>query len=560
MGERLADRRIRLLVALFGLVLVFALGKTTWLQAVRGPSLDRLALSQQRETITVPARRGTIYDRQGVELAIGEEAITVYANPKEVENRRRVAALVARELGLEEADVLAALSDTSKGFVYVARKVDPERARALEERELPGLGFYPEERRVYPQRKVAASALGYAGTDNKGLAGLELAYEDLLAGSDGKKTVVRDPFGRVLDVVDEKPARDGADITLTLDHRLQAQVERVLRETRAEWGAKSATAIVLDPRTGEILSIAQEPGFDGNEFPDTDPERVRLRAVTDTYEPGSTFKVVTVAAALEEELVDPSTAFYLEDEIQVADRVIHELEPRPPESLTVTQILERSSNVGVVRLALELGRRDLARWIDRFGFGHKVGIDFPGESKGIVLPRREWSGSTIGTVPIGQGIAVTALQMAAAYSAIANDGVLVQPHLVWRVGDEKVGPVKERRVISSPTANQLLEMMHGVVLEGTGTRAQVPGYTVAGKTGTAAKVDPDGTYSTTRYVASFVGIVPATSPRLVILVAVDEPKGDIFGGVIAAPAFAEIARIALAYLDVPPDAPKRASE
>jgi cell division protein FtsI (penicillin-binding protein 3) len=553
-AERLADRRIKLLLALFGLVLVLALGRTAWLQAVRAPSLDQLALDQQRETIALPARRGTVYDRLGVELAIGEEATTVYANPKEITNPRHVAELAAADLGLDESEVLAALSDRSKGFVYVARKADPEKAQVLEERGLPGLGFYPEERRVYPQRKVAASAIGFAGTDNKGLSGIELEYEDALAGVDGEETLVRDPFGRMLDVVGEKPVSDGQDIHLTIDHRLQAQVEQILRETRAEWGAKGATAIVLDPRSGDVLALAQEPGFDANEYATTDPERVRLRAVTDTYEPGSTFKVVTVAAALEDELVGPTTPFYLDDEIEVADRVIHELEPREPESLTVTQILEQSSNVGVVTLALELGKRRLAGWIKQFGFGSRVGLDFPGESKGIVLRRREWTGSTIGTVPIGQGIAVTPMQMVAAYAAIANGGAVVQPHLVSQVGERKTEAPPERRLISSPTASQLLTMMQGVVSEGTGTRAQVPGYTVAGKTGTAAKVDPGGGYSDTRYVASFVGIVPATAPRLVILVAVDEPKGDIYGGVIAAPAFSKIAALALEYLDVPPDA------
>ncbi len=555
MAERLADRRIRLLVVIFGLLFALALARSAWLQAVRAPELDRAAIDQQRETHDLPAHRGTIYDRMGVELAIGEEATTVYANPREVTQPRRVADIVARDLGLDEHAVLTALTDRSKGFVYLARKADPAKAQALEARRLPGIGFYLEERRVYPQRKVGAAVVGYAGTDNRGLAGVELAYERALRGSDGRETLVRDPFGRMLDVVEEKPVRDGEDLYLTIDHRLQAQVERVLRKTRAEWGAKGATAIVLDPRTGQLLALAQEPGFDANEFADAGPERVRLRAITDTYEPGSTFKIVTVAGALEEELVGPSTRFYLEDSIQIADRVIHELDPRGPASLSVTQILERSSNVGVVTLALKLGKRRLASWIDRFGFGARAGIDFPGESRGIVLPRREWTGSTIGTVPIGLGIAVTPLQMAAAYAALANGGVLVEPHLVARVGGREAAEPSTRRIVSTPTAGRLLTMMQGVVSEGTGTKAQVPGYTVAGKTGTAAKQDPGGGYSDTRYVASFVGAVPATSPRLVILVAVDEPKGDIFGGTVAAPAFAEIAALSLQYLDVPPDAP-----
>jgi cell division protein FtsI/penicillin-binding protein 2 len=558
--RRLANRRIRLLMAAFALVFAVALGRAAWLQAVRAPDLDELASSQQREQVTLPAHRGTIYDRHGVELAIGEEATTVYANPKEISSPREVAPVIAQDLGLDSDQVLAAISDRSKGFVYVERQADPEQAKVLEERDLPGLGFYREERRVYPQRKVASAAIGFAGVDNEGLAGLELAYNDALAGEDGRETIVRDPFGQLLDVVDEEPVEDGEDVYSTIDHRLQAQVEQVLRETRAKWGARGATAIVMDPRTGEVLAIAQEPGYDANTFASVPADRVRLRGVTDVYEPGSTFKVVTVAGALEEELVGPETSFYVEDEIHVADRVIHELETRDPEMLTVRQILERSSNVGVVTLALELQKRRLAAWIDRFGFGRRVGVDFPGESKGILLERKHWTGSTIGTVPLGQGIAVTPIQMVAAYGAIANGGVSVAPHLVSRVGGDEVPAPKERRVISAPTASQLLEMMQGVVAEGTGTRAQVPGYTVAGKTGTAAKPEPTGGYSDTRYVASVVGVVPATAPRLVVLVAVDEPQGEIFGGVIAAPAFAEIAGFALQYLDVPPDAPDAEAE
>jgi cell division protein FtsI (penicillin-binding protein 3) len=264
---------------------------------------------------------------------------------------------------------------------------------------------------------------------------------------------------------------------------------------------------------------------------------------------------VTVAAALEEGIVSPSSRFYLPDQIEVADRVIHEDESRAPESLTVAQILARSSNVGAVTLALELGRKRLAAWIDRFGFGHRAGIDYPGESPGIVLPQREWTGSTIGTVPIGQGIAVTLVQMAAAYGAIANGGEWVQPHLVEKVAGKDVAAPERRRVVSEATARKLITMMEDVVSDGTGTRAQVSGYTVAGKTGTAEKPDPSGGYSDTRYVASFAGVVPASSPRLVILVSVDEPQSEILGGVVAAPAFAQIAKVALQYLDVPPDAP-----
>jgi cell division protein FtsI/penicillin-binding protein 2 len=553
---RLANRRIRLLVALFALVFAATLARAAWLQAVQAPGLEELAASQQRETISLPAHRGAIYDRTGVELALGEKATTVYANPGEIREPRRVAGAVAEVLGLEEDEVLEKLADTSLGFVYLERKADPELAAELADREIPGLGFYPEERRTYPQNEVASSLVGYAGTDNDGLAGLELRYDSVLAGDDGEQTIVRDPLGRLLDVADTKAVRDGADITLTIDHWLQAQVEQVMLETRAEWDARSTTAVVVDPRTGAVLAMAVAPGFDANRYGDFREGRVRNKAVTDTYEPGSTFKVVTVAGALEDRLVSPGTTFLLEDSIQVSDRVIHEAEERPTEALSVSEILSRSSNVGAITLALELGKTRLSWWIDRFGFGHKTGIDFPGESSGIVLPPEKWTGSSIGNVPIGQGIAVTPIQMAAAYAAIANDGVWRRPHLVTRIGSVELPPVERRRLFSRKTARALTRMMADVVLEGTGTEARVPGYTVAGKTGTAAKPNERGSYSRRKYVASFVGFAPASAPRVVILVAVDEPRGNIYGGTVAAPAFARIAELALPYLEVAPDAPE----
>jgi cell division protein FtsI (penicillin-binding protein 3)/stage V sporulation protein D (sporulation-specific penicillin-binding protein) len=310
----------------------------------------------------------------------------------------------------------------------------------------------------------------------------------------------------------------------------------------------------MDPSTGAVLAMAVAPGFNANRFATTRADRHRNRAVTDTYEPGSTFKLVTISAALQEGIVTPRTSFQLAPTIRVADRVIHEAHIRGTERLTVRQIVEQSSNIGTVTIAERLGAGRLASWVDRYGFGHRTGIGFPGESAGFALPLDEWSGSTIGTVPIGQGIAVTPLQMARAYSAIANGGRLVEPYLVERVGGRTVGHGRGRRVVSRNVSKQMLSMLRGVVLEGTGTEAAIPGYTVAGKTGTAAKVDPGGRYSTSRYVASFVGMVPATRPRVVIMAMVDEPKGAIWGGVVAAPAFQQIARFAVQHLEIPPDA------
>ena len=557
MSARVANRRIRLLLAVFALLFGVAFLRAAWLQGVRASSFGRVAASQHSEDITIPAARGTIFDRGGVQLAIGEQATTVYADPRLVQNVRREAAVAAQVLRLDPAQVETALSDRRRGFVYVARKADSARAAKLQRRHLAGFYFYPEERRFYPQSALAAQVLGYAGVDNHGLAGLELSLDRVLAGRPGRERIVKDASGQVIDTVPSQSERDGRDVYLTLDHTIQANAQVVLKQTLARWHAKSATAIVLDPRTGGVLAMAVAPSFDANAYPQTWRVFQRNRAVTDTYEPGSTFKLVTVAGALSDGLVSPSTSFVLQYSIHVADRIIHDAEPRGTETMTVAQILARSSNVGAITLAEKLGQHRLAQWISRFGFGRPTGIDYPGESQGIVVPEKHWSGSTIGNVPIGQGIAVTPIQLASAYAAIANRGVWVRPHLVDHVGDGSSVAALRRRIVSRPVAAQVLGMLKNVVLDGTGTLAAVPGYQVAGKTGTAAKVDPDGTYSNSRYVASFVGIVPASRPRLVILVSVDEPHGAIWGGVVAAPAFSQIAQFDLQYLEggITPDAP-----
>ncbi len=557
MSAKVANRRIRLLLAVFVLAFGIAFLRAAWLQGVRAASFGRLASSQHSEDVVIPAARGTIYDRGGVQLAIGEQAQTVYADPRHVTDPTGEAATVARILRLDPNDVYRALTDRTRGFVYVARKADPALAAKLVRKGLPGLGFYPEERRFYPQFALASQVIGYAGVDNHGLSGLELSLDRRLAGQPGRERIVKDASGQAIDTVVSRSERDGEDVYLTLDHTIQSNAQAVLRNTVQQWHARSATAIVLDPATGAVRAMAVAPGFDANKYPEAWRELQRNRAVTDTYEPGSTFKLVTVAGALSERLVSPSTRFTLQYEIQVADRRIHDAEPRGTETMSVAQILSKSSNVGAITLAEHLGRHRLVRWISRFGFGRPTGIDFPGESPGIVLPEDRWSGSSIGNIPIGQGIAVTPIQMASAYAAIANRGLWVRPHLVDHVGDGRTVRPARRRVVSRWVASQLMGMLKNVVAEGTGTLAAVPGYQVAGKTGTAAKPDPNGGYSTSRYVASFVGVVPASRPRLVILVSVDEPRGAIWGGVVAAPAFAQIAKFDLQYLDggVPPDAP-----
>jgi cell division protein FtsI (penicillin-binding protein 3) len=547
------NRRIRLLLGVLVLVFAALLGRAAWLQGVRAESLGRMAAKQHRETITLTAPRGTIFDRNGEVLAIGEQATTVYADPQQVRAPRAVATAAAQTLGIDGDALYERLVARRGSFLYVERKADATKAAALAKRHLAGLFFYPEERRTYPQASVASHVLGYAGVDNKGLAGLELKFDKVLSGKPGSETIVRDPFGQAIDVVAERPERAGRDVFLTLDQTIQANAELTLRQTVSKWHAKSGTAIVLDPRTGDVLAMAVAPGFNANHFGQTPPAVSRNRAVTDVYEPGSTFKLMTVAGVLSDGLVTPNTSFVLPYSIHVADRVVHDAEERGTETMSVARILAQSSNVGAITLAERLGRDRLYNWIRRFGFGQRTGIGFPGETPGFVLTPNQWSGSTIGNVPIGQGIAVTAVQMAAAYGAVANKGVWVQPHLVDHVQGHPRRKAHARRILSRTIAAELNAMLQNVVTEGTGAYAAVPGYKVAGKTGTAQKPDSHGGYASNRYVASFVGMVPASNPQLVILVAVDEPQGAIWGGVVAAPAFAQIASYDLQYLEVPPD-------
>ena len=557
MTSKVVNRRIRLLFVFLALALAGSLARAVWLQGVRAQPLSRLAAKQQRQTVELPARRGTIFDRNGVPLALGEQATTVYADPTQIRNARLVALAAEKALGLDAETIFPQLTDKSRAFVYLKRKADAAEAVLLQRRKLPGVGFYAEERRRYPQGTVGAQVLGFAGQDNQGLAGIELQLDDVLRGRPGRETVIRDPFGRVVDVLSETAEREGSDVFLTLDHRIQAKAEDVLRRTVRQWGAKSATAVVLDPSSGEIYAMATAPTFDANRFAEASLDAQRNRTASDTYEPGSTFKLIPVAGALAEGLVTPHSAFTLATSIRVADRVIHEHEPRPTVRMTVADIVAQSSNIGAITLAQQLGSERLASWVDRFGFGKRTGLDFPGETAGLVLPLERWSGSTIGNLPIGHGIAVTPVQMAAAYAAVANNGVWLQPHLIEHVAGRPAARVERRRILPPAIASQLATMLTGVVAEGgTGLAAAVPGYHVAGKTGTAAKPLADGSgYSTSRYVASFVGFVPATRPRLVILVTVDEPT-TIWGGVVAAPAFQELARFALQYLEVPPDNPE----
>jgi len=399
---------------------------------------------------------------------------------------------------------------------------------------------------------MAGQVIGAVGTDDRGLTGLEMHHDKTLRGADGERKVVKDALGGPLEVEAVVEERPGEDLTLTIDADVQAQTERVLAGIGSRFRPAGATAIVMDPRDGSILAMANWPRLDPNKIGEADPEAMRNRAISFNYEPGSTFKAFTVAAALEEGLVTPSTPFGLPPTIQVADREIGEAHDRGAVSLTVAQILAQSSNVGAVKIGLLTGRRKLYEWIRRFGFGGPTGVDFPGEERGIVPAPQGWSGSTIGNVPIGQGLSVTAIQMATAYAAIANGGTLPRPHLVRSSGGRDLSPGPVRRVLRRRTARQLRQMLKGVLAAGgTASEVSVPGYELAGKTGTAEKVI-DGAYSKTKFVGSFVGFAPAERPQLLVAVSVDEPQGSYYGGTVAAPAFGEIATFALPHLGISP--------
>jgi cell division protein FtsI/penicillin-binding protein 2 len=545
---RLVERRIGLLFALFLVLLAAAILRATWLGTVEAGGLKERALTQQTEQLGVPARRGTITDRHGVELAVSDDATTVFANPFLIKNPARVSARLAPVLGMPQEELLKTLADRRKGFVYLKRKLDANRGARIERMKIEGIGTVVEPKRTYPQGALASQLLGAVGTDNWGLSGLEQSHDSELRGSDGKRKLVKDAMGEAVSLVEVKRSKPGKDLHLTLDAPIQQRTESVLDDVGRSFHPRGSTALVMDPRSGQILAMANWPRVDANRLVDS-PGYVRQnRAVAASYEPGSTFKAFTISGALEQHLIKPDTMFDLPPTINVADRTIKEAHDRGPVTWSVADILARSSNVGAVRIGMSLGATRFDRWVRRFGFGRGTGIDLPGEQAGIVPRLRDYSGSSIGNLPIGQGLAVTPIQMATAYTAIANGGLLRSPYIVQ--GDQKPA----RRILSRRTAGQVSHMLEGVLGPfGTAQEARVDGYKLAGKTGTAQKPDGHGGYSKTNFVASFIGYAPARKPRLLVAVMVDEPRGGIYGGEVAAPAFEKIMEFALPYLRIPPD-------
>ena len=483
-------------------------------------------------------------------IAASEDAATIFAVPSEVRKPALAAKRLAPILDLSEGE---ALDDVTAETSYspLARKVDLPTAQRIERLSLAGIGEDPDSRRTYPQGELATQVVGAVGVEDEGLTGLERSENSALEGEDGERRMVIDVKGEPIRMETAHEAEDGEDVKLTLDSAIEQKTEEVLAEVGETYAPKGATAIVMDPRSSQVLAMANWPPVDPTDLSSASPEDLINRATGFTYEPGSTFKAFTVSAALEEKRVTPETTFTLPPQLQVADRTIEDAEARPTVTLSVAQILAQSSNVGAVTIGLEIGSQRFSKWIERFGFGQPTGVQFPAEEQGIVPALDEYSGSTMGNLPMGQGLSVTPMQMMAGYQAIANGGVLRRPQLVEQVGDEPVHEPKGHRVIEAGVAAQVREMLEGVLeAGGTASAVSVPGYTLAGKTGTA-QVAENGTYSETKYVASFIGFAPAQDPQLLIGVVVDQPQGEIYGGSVAAPAFGKIAEFALPYLGVP---------
>ena len=597
------DRRLRVLLG-FGL-LAFAgvIGRAVQVQVVDAQSLAARAVSQYTRTIQVEPQRGTIYSADGKELALEQPAKDIYVDPADVHQphreaakladlldytvpyavkrptrkvllgmtkreRRTVLAFVAKRDGrarrasarrrAEVARLYTSLTAKKTSFAYIAQQLPYGRANRILAAHLPGINALLSNRRLYPYGTLGAQLLGFTNSDGSGGGGLEDLLNRYLAGRPGLQEIITSPAGQSLDTLTLRSVRRGRNVRLTIDSNIQAEVQTVLAETQRKWHARSATAIVMDPRTGAVLAMASAPTFDPNGVHDLSTsafDRLTPNLATNmVYDPGSVFKVVTFSAALDNHIITPDEVFRnLPYELQLGGHTIHDDEPRGPITYTAAQILRYSSNIGTIKIAQMVGPTLLERWISRYGFGARSALAYPGESNGIVLPLKDWSGSSIGNIPIGQGVSVTPIQMASAYQAIANGGVMVEPHVLAGVQGVRAKKLWTREILPQEIDHELVRMLEGVVDLGTGTHAQIPGYVVAGKTGTAQKIDPKtGTYSDSKFVASFIGFLPAMHPRVEIEVVVDTPHGSIYGGSVAAPAFEQIGTWLTAYMGIPP--------
>jgi cell division protein FtsI (penicillin-binding protein 3) len=554
-------RRVIVVATLLGLGFFMIAGRLFHLQVLRAEEFAQLADRQHQKTLAVEAGRGAIYDRSGKILAINMEVPSVFGAPKYVSDPRATAARLSRVLKTDMRQLESKLR-SERDFVWLARQLEPERAEGLQGLSLEGIGVISEGRRFYPKGTMLSHVLGFANIDNQGLEGLERRYDAQLRGERGRLVVERDALGgsvfpKELNYVAPSP---GKDLILTIDEVIQYIAEQELDEVVTRTRAASGVVIAVEPRTGAVLAMAVRPTFDPN-APRGDANLWRNRAISDSYEPGSTFKLVAAAAALEEKLVTPDELVYGEDgRFVVENTVVHDHHKNG--WMTFAQVLQKSSNVGMIKVAQRLGPDRLGRYVSAFGFGQKTDVDLSGEQRGLTKEPHAWGRRTLASVAMGQEIGVTPLQLVMAVAAIANGGSLMRPYVVSEVRTPagevaaRFGPVVRRRPISAETAKAMTDILRGVVLPGgTGTLAAVSGYDVAGKTGTAQKADPlTGGYSATRMVSSFVGFLPANDPRLCILVMVDEPQTAHWGGTVAAPVFQRIAAQAVRHLGILPKA------
>ena len=554
-------QRVSVIVAILSVWMLVIGVRLVQLQVAQHEDLSRRAQKQQQHAEKSNALRGLILDRNGRELARSLDVDTFVAvGTDDKFDPRGAAKKLASVLGLEESPLRARLEEAKRAkreFVWIARQVDPEQAAKIHELKLAGVRAVKEPKRYYPNGALAAHVLGFVGTDDKALAGIELFQNAALRGEEGK--TVLDSDGRHQSFKSfEIEAQPGQSVVLTIDQNIQYQVERAVATAMEQTRAKAATALVLDPRTGEILALANAPTFDPNHAKKIAADVRKNQALQNIYEPGSTFKIVAYSAAIEEKLARPDDLIDCQmGSINLLGRTIRDTHAYG--TLTVTEALAKSSNVAAIKLGLRVGKERMYDYMMRYGFNQKTGIELAGETRGVVRRPEKWHPSSMGSVAIGQEVGVTPIQMAAAFGTIANDGVRIAPHLVREVRDANGQTIQRttpetHRVLSAETARTMRPMLESVTLNGTAKQAQLDGYTAAGKTGTAQKIDPaTRAYSKTKYVASFVGFAPVENPAVVIIVVIDEPAGSYYGGTVAAPVFRQIAENVLPYLDVAPD-------
>lgn len=549
--------KARIVIIFVGIVTLWSMLilRAGYLQFLPNDRLNSLQNRQFQTKVTLQARRGAIVDRNGRDMAMSAAAYSLYADPKILDNRKAVAKKLAKVLGQSTESVYSKIKDKNRRFVWIQRLMDQTQANEIKSWDIRGLSFVEEWRRVYPNETLMAQTLGFLGIEGQGLEGLELGYEKVLAGNPKKVMVKRDARGRPLinngTMFTENP--EGHELRLTVDSELQYRLETELANAVSTFEADHAVGVILDAKTSAILALSSAPTFDVNKAQKTAAEFRRNKIVTDAFEPGSTMKTFVIAAALRDSLVQPNTKFYCEKgSFRVGDRIIREAEAKEKfEDLTVSQILAFSSNVGTTKIAFKMGQDRLRQGLLDFGFGQRLGVDLPGEARGSVLAL-PWRQHLLSNISFGHGITSTPLQMANAYAAIANGGVLNTPYIVQSVRDAETGVLEEtkvkpiRRVLSSEQAAQMRAMLVGVTTDGSASNARVDGFMVAGKTGTAQKVNPNGRgYVRGAYISSFGGFIPANDPKFVIYIAVDSPKKAYYGSTVAAPLFARMASYAV---------------